>query len=126
MNNHRKTKYSQRDRDCVSFVDLCVVVSLLFDFLIIHPCIHILALFLYKCQTVEHFILTLSFQKDMTSPSSVAATGLSPSCLGSPEPLLTPALGPIERLHLYPVRLSRSEKVGSAMVTQRASQGQRK
>lgn len=35
-----------------------------------------------------------------------------------------PAVGPIETLHLCAVRLSCLEKVGSAMVTLRASQGQ--
>lgn len=34
-------------------------------------------------------------------------------------------MGPIETLHLCAVRLSRLEKVGSAMVTLRASQGQK-
>lgn len=63
----------------------------------------------------------------MTSVSSVAVTALLPTCKGpleAPRPPL--ALGPIERLHLYSVRLSCLEKVGSAMVTLRASQGQRK
>lgn len=62
----------------------------------------------------------------MTSVSSVSATVLFPTCKGPLEAPRSPTVGPVETQHLYPVRLSRLEKVGSAMVTLRASQGQRK
>ncbi len=51
---------------------------------------------------------------------------LSGTCKGPLEAPWPPTSGPIETLHLYPVRLSCLGKVGSAMVTLRASQGQRK
>lgn len=62
----------------------------------------------------------------MTSVSSGAATALCPTCTRSLEAPPPPTPGPEETLHLYAVRLSRLEKVGSAMVTPPASQGQRK
>lgn len=58
----------------------------------------------------------------MTPVSSV----MLPTCKGPLEAHWPPAVGPIETLHLHAVRLSRLEKVGSAMVTLRASQGQNK
>ena len=49
-----------------------------------------------------------------------------PHLWGAPGVYPPPPPGPTDTPHLYSVRLSRLEKVGSAMVTLRASQGQRK